>query len=87
MTVKPEHLERVLFTEEQVAAVKNYFQAQGMFGMPVKGQCDYSAVLELDLNEIRPSVARLAACAPTCSWSRSGGAAAAYSPSACRKGR
>src|SRR3989454_5627993 len=29
-------------TDEEVAAVRNYFQAQGMFGMPKKGQCDYT---------------------------------------------
>ncbi|HUQ32264.1 MAG TPA: aconitate hydratase [Pyrinomonadaceae bacterium] len=42
---------------EQVDAVRNYFQAQGLFGIPQSGQCDYSAVLELDLSEINPSVA------------------------------
>jgi aconitase A len=43
--------------EEQVAAVRNYFQAQGLFGIPRQNECDYSTVLELDLSEIRPSVA------------------------------
>jgi aconitate hydratase len=42
---------------EQVEAVRNYFQAQGLFGIPRKGECEYSTVLELDLSEIRPSVA------------------------------
>jgi aconitate hydratase len=42
---------------EQVNAVRNYFQAQGMFGIPRQGQCDYSTVLELDLSTIKPSVA------------------------------
>src|SRR5215210_3906795 len=42
---------------EQVEAVRNYFQAQGLFGIPREGQCDYSTVLELDLAEIKPSVA------------------------------
>ena len=44
-------------TDEQVEAVRSYYKAQGMFGIPRKGECDYSAVLELDLSEIRPSVA------------------------------
>jgi aconitate hydratase len=44
-------------TEEQVEAVRSYYKAQGMFGVPGKGECDYSTVLELDLSEIRPSVA------------------------------
>jgi aconitate hydratase len=44
-------------TAEHVSAIRNYFKAQGMFGIPLAGQCDYSTVLELDLSEIRPSVA------------------------------
>jgi aconitate hydratase len=42
---------------EQVEAIRNYFTAQGMFGIPLAGQCDYSTTLDLDLSEIRPSVA------------------------------
>ncbi|MDX6612714.1 MAG: aconitate hydratase [Blastocatellia bacterium] len=42
---------------EHVEAVRNYFQAQEMFGIPEKGQCDYSTVLDLDLSTIQPSVA------------------------------
>src|SRR6202008_3607736 len=30
--------------DEQVDAVRNYFQAQGMFGMPKKGECEYSTL-------------------------------------------
>ncbi|MEJ7710771.1 MAG: aconitase family protein [Pyrinomonadaceae bacterium] len=44
-------------SREQVEAVRNYFQAQGMFGVPRKGDCEYSTLLELDLDEIVPSVA------------------------------
>src|SRR3954465_11966513 len=29
-------------SEEQVATVRSYFKAQGLFGMPRQGQCDYS---------------------------------------------
>ena len=42
---------------EQVEAVRNYYTAQGMFGIPRAGECDYSTLLELDLSEIKPSVA------------------------------
>ncbi|MDR3390591.1 MAG: aconitate hydratase AcnA [Sulfuriferula sp.] len=42
---------------EQVATIRNYFQAQGLFGIPAAGDCDYSEVLELDLGSIVPSVA------------------------------
>src|SRR6266849_8162947 len=44
-------------SDEHVAEVRNYFKAQGMFGIPRQGECDYSSVLELDLGTIVPSVA------------------------------
>ncbi len=44
-------------TEEQVSIVRNYFKAQGLFGMPRQGQCDYTTLLEMDLNLVQPSVA------------------------------
>ncbi len=43
--------------QEHIDAVRNYFKAQEMFGSPNDGQIDYSAVLELNLEEIEPSVA------------------------------
>jgi aconitate hydratase len=44
-------------TEEQVDTIRHYYEAQGMFGIPAAGQCDYTTVLDLDLADIRPSVA------------------------------
>jgi aconitate hydratase len=44
-------------TEDQCAAFENYFRAQKMFGMPRKGDIDYSVDLELDLADVQPSVA------------------------------
>jgi aconitate hydratase len=44
-------------TDSQVAAVRSYYKAQGMFGIPKQGECDYSVVLDLDLSTISPSVA------------------------------
>jgi len=44
-------------TEEQCAAFENYFRAQKMFGMPRKGDVDYSVDLELNLADVQPSVA------------------------------
>ncbi len=41
----------------QVAAIRGYYQAQGLFGIPKAGDIDYSQVLELDLSAIEPSVA------------------------------
>jgi len=43
--------------EDQVQAVKNYYESQGLFGVPKKGECEYSTLLEIDLAAINPSVA------------------------------
>ncbi len=44
-------------TDEQCAAFENYFRAQKMFGMPRKGEIDYSVDLDVDLADVQPSVA------------------------------
>ena len=44
-------------SEEHVELVRRYYKAQGMFGIPKKGECDYSSVYDLDLASIVPSVA------------------------------
>jgi aconitate hydratase len=44
-------------SEEHVAAFRNYFKAQGLFGVPRKGEIEYSQVLELDLSTVTPNVA------------------------------
>src|SRR6476469_2955986 len=43
--------------EETCVAFENYFRAQQMFGMPRKGEIDYSVDLELDLRQVQPGVA------------------------------
>ena len=44
-------------TNAEVVAFGNYFKAQQMWGIPKKGQIDYSVELELDLADVTPSVA------------------------------
>src|SRR5882762_3572316 len=44
-------------SESQVEVVRNYYKAQGMFGIPKEGECQYSVLLDLDLASISPSVA------------------------------
>ncbi|MFM7376176.1 MAG: aconitase family protein, partial [Chthoniobacterales bacterium] len=44
-------------TEAQCAAFRAYFEAQKMFGMPRKGEIDYSVDLDLDLATVQPGVA------------------------------
>ena len=39
-----------------VPAVKAYLQAQGMYGIPKKGDIDYSEVVELDLSTVKAAV-------------------------------
>jgi len=43
--------------EELIASYTAYYKAQEMFGMPQKGDIDYSIELDLDLSTIVPSVA------------------------------
>jgi len=42
---------------DQVNTFRNYYKAQGMFGVPNKGECDYSQALELDLASVQPNIA------------------------------
>ncbi len=41
---------------ELVESVEAYFKAQGMFGIPRKGDIDYTRVIEVDLSSVVPSV-------------------------------
>ena len=42
---------------EEIDALKSYCVAQGLFGIPLAGECDYTRVIEIDLESIAPSVA------------------------------
>ncbi|HUF60943.1 MAG TPA: aconitate hydratase AcnA [Verrucomicrobiales bacterium] len=42
---------------ELCETLRNYFEAQEMFGIPAEGQCDYSRKIELDLGAVTPAVA------------------------------
>lgn len=44
-------------SEEEVTALQSYFQAQEMYGIPRKGDIDYTRELELDLGTVSPSLA------------------------------
>jgi aconitate hydratase len=44
-------------SQEHCRTYENYYRAQGLFGMPGKGQISYSVELELDLASVAPSVA------------------------------
>ncbi len=44
-------------SNEQVETIRNYFDAQEMFGIPLKGEVEYSNTIELDLSTIVPAVA------------------------------
>src|SRR6267378_1670364 len=44
-------------TSDAVERFAEYFKAQGLFGIPKKGEIDYSQDLELDLSSIKPSLA------------------------------
>jgi len=58
--IDQESLDYLLATgrsEEQCLAFENYFRAQKIFGMPLRGEIDYSVDIDLDLAEVQPSVA------------------------------
>ncbi len=42
---------------KQVALIRDYFKEQGIFGIPLKNECDYSKVVELDLSAVKPCIA------------------------------
>ena len=44
-------------TADEIAAFEAYFKAQKLFGVPKKGDIDYSSELSLDLNTVAPSLA------------------------------
>lgn len=44
-------------TQSQIDCIRNYLQAQKMFGIPQKGEIDFSKTIELDLSSIVPCVA------------------------------
>ncbi|MFA6957908.1 MAG: aconitate hydratase AcnA [Thermoanaerobaculia bacterium] len=44
-------------SDDQINAVRNYYKAQGLFGIPKAGDIDYSTTLELDLSTVVPNVA------------------------------
>ncbi|MCB1025266.1 MAG: aconitate hydratase, partial [Acidobacteria bacterium] len=43
-------------TEERIDTIRNYYKAQGLFGIPKVGEVDYTKVIDLDLGAIKPAV-------------------------------
>jgi aconitate hydratase len=52
-----DYLRKTGRSEEHCKVYENYFRAQGLFGIPKKGDIAYSTDLELDLPGVTPSVA------------------------------
>ena len=44
-------------TDDEIEALEAYFKAQGLFGVAQVGDIDYSQVVRLDLDDVRPSLA------------------------------
>ena len=44
-------------TEDEIDAMVSYCKAQGIYGIPQPGQCDYSYVIEIDLGKVSATVA------------------------------
>jgi aconitate hydratase len=52
-----DYLQSVGRSRVELARMRAYFEAQGMFGMPTRGDLDYSSTLRIDLSTVVPSVA------------------------------
>ncbi len=52
-----EYMKMTARAEKDIEQVRAYLQAQKMFGIPRKGEVDYTKVVELDLSSVRPCVA------------------------------
>jgi aconitate hydratase len=44
-------------TKEEISRFEDYFKAQGMFGVPMAGDIDYTSIVKLDLSTVVPSLA------------------------------
>ncbi|MES2688627.1 MAG: aconitate hydratase [Pseudomonadota bacterium] len=44
-------------TKGEIEAFEAYFRAQGLFGVPLPGEIDFSQVVKLDLGDVTPSLA------------------------------
>ena len=44
-------------TDAEIEAFEAYFKAQGLFGVPLAGEIDFSQIVKLDLNDVTPSLA------------------------------
>lgn len=44
-------------SDASIQQIKEYLQAQGLFGAPLNGEIDYTTVIELNLNSIVPCIA------------------------------
>jgi aconitate hydratase A / 2-methylisocitrate dehydratase len=44
-------------SEEHIEMFRNYFKAQGLFGIPKRGDCEYSTLLDVNLADVQTSVA------------------------------
>ena len=54
-------------SKEEIKTFEAYFKAQGMFGVPMPGEVDYSQVVRLDLGTVTPSRSRPVNSNPTTS--------------------
>ena len=44
-------------SDDEIDALASYWKAQGIYGIPRAGECDYSSVVEIDLSQVVPTVA------------------------------
>jgi len=52
-----EYLRSTGRSDDEIDACRAYYKAQGLYGIPMAGDIDYSKVVELDLSSVQPSLA------------------------------
>ncbi|MBC7603130.1 MAG: aconitate hydratase [Ramlibacter sp.] len=52
-----EYFEGTGRTKQEIEAFEAYFRAQGLFGVPLADEIDYTSVVRLDLGDVTPSLA------------------------------
>jgi aconitate hydratase len=52
-----EYFEGTGRTKEEIERFEGYFKAQGLFGVPMSGEIDYTSTVKLDLSTVAPSLA------------------------------
>lgn len=72
-------------TKAEIEAFEAYFRAQGLFGVPLAGEVDYSQVVKLDLGSVTPAWPAPSGRKTALNWARSAASSPTFLASRTRK--